>query len=199
MTRTISFESMMIVLVSSSRLLLVLVSFMLLVLALPFAVTSCATRTTVPESRANTTPAAITSAVPSFPECENLTGLLREISIFRSTSAVLLWDERVDGFLPGASVLRAQQNAVLASVLHEKSISDEHGTAIESCKRVYENITCKYSQANIEEGRSIYGYANRVTKECSMEVVTARSEGLAAWTTARKEDDCPARAQFGRT
>lgn len=135
------------------------------------------------------TPAATASAATSVPEYEKLTGLLREISALNSASGVLAWDEMTEGFPPGAAVVRAQQKAALAGVVHEKSVSTDLGDAIKSCEKVSDQIDCKFSQANIRDARLNYDRGIRVTKELAMEKEAAESEGFAAWQTARKEDD----------
>lgn len=163
-----------------------------LVLARPFAASTCSTPPSLSGTRSIMTSAATAPAVPatpSIPEYEKLTGLLREISALNSASGVLAWDEMTEGFPPGAAVCRAQQKAALAGVVHEKSVSTTLGDAIKSCEKVSDKITCKYAQANLRDARLNYDRKMRVSKELAMEKETAESEGFAAWQTARKEDD----------
>ncbi len=131
--------------------------------------------------------AAAAATTTPAPEYDKLTKLLREISSLAGAQGVLVWDEMV--MLPkGSAADRAEQKAVLAAVIHEKSTSDELAAAIAAA----EGVSCglnEYAKANVRDARRSYDQTVRVPRELVMERERAESNGYAAWVEAKKASD----------
>lgn len=118
---------------------------------------------------------------------EHLTSLYKDISSLSEILGLLSWDEQV--MMPsGASESRGKQKAVLSSIIHSKSTSDELKQAITNANTDKINLN-PYEQANVRDIQRQYQHSINVPSELEREIAIHESECVQQWVTARKNND----------
>ena len=123
---------------------------------------------------------------------EQLTELknrLAEITDLGKVAALVGWDQRV--FMPPAGgPVRAEQNATLSRIIHEKFTDPEIGRLLEALASYEESQPYESDDASlIRTARADYEKAVRVPGDLRVELSRAASLGYEAWHEARATND----------
>jgi carboxypeptidase Taq len=120
------------------------------------------------------------------PAAERLFALWREIVDLSRIGSLVGWDQET--YLPpGGRDGRAQQLATLAGIHHAKITSRELADAIDAAADAAEPGSVL--EAHVREARRVVDRAARVPAELAKALASAKSRGLPAWQSARKEAD----------
>lgn len=118
-----------------------------------------------------------------------LTHIVKEISLLGSCGALLAWDERV--YMPKKGTgNRAEQSALLAGMSHEKFISPRIGellSEIESSGELDDPLSP--DAVNIRELRRDYDKSIKIPKSLVEEISKTTTLAEHAWIEARKKSD----------
>src|SRR4051812_21014877 len=123
---------------------------------------------------------------------EQLTELknrLAEITDLGKVAALVGWDQRV--FMPPAGgPVRAEQNATLSRIIHEKFTDPEIGRLLDALSSYEESEPYESDDASlIRTTRADYEKAVRVPGDLRVELSRAASFGYEAWHEARATDN----------
>lgn len=113
---------------------------------------------------------------------------LKEIENLSGVRGLLGWDEMVL-MAPGSSQARNEQNAVLASVLHEKQTSPELSELIAELMKPENTLDNEYDRAVIRDAQRDYRIESGKTSEQAMQEAELQGRGYQQWVSARKNND----------
>ncbi|HET7464759.1 MAG TPA: carboxypeptidase M32 [Longimicrobium sp.] len=135
------------------------------------------------------------TAAPPHAGYGELMRLMREAATLRSTSALLGWDQET--FMPPAAAeFRAEQMALLSSLMHERVTSPRVGELLAQCEAdpvLAEDAT---AAANLRELRRDYGRATRLPPDLVRETAETSSRAMHVWREARDRNDFAAFAPW---
>ncbi len=117
---------------------------------------------------------------------EKLKKEFSEITRLNYIRSLLGWDEQVN-LPPGAFGGRAEQNALMSKIVHERLISDKIGNLIKECERL-DNLDL-IDAAFIREAKRDYDQEVKLPTKLVEEISKTASLGHAKWVEARKKDD----------
>ncbi|NVM17056.1 MAG: carboxypeptidase M32 [Candidatus Lokiarchaeota archaeon] len=109
-----------------------------------------------------------------------------EITRLNHISSLLGWDEQVN--LPkGSRAARAEQNALMSKIVHERLISDKIGNLIKEAEKLTDlNLV---DNATLREAKRNYEQEVRLPTELVEEISKTASLGNIKWVEARKKND----------
>ena len=114
---------------------------------------------------------------------------LGEVSDLRSASALLDWDQMVM-MPPAGAAVRADRQATLERVAHERFIDDRIGELVEELRGLEESLPHDSDDASlIRVTRRDWEKARRIPADLAAELTKAASEGMEAWVSARAAND----------
>ncbi len=119
-----------------------------------------------------------------------LCGLAREWSVLGATGALLNWDQET--YMPnGAGAFRAEQQAMMAKLVHQRRTSPRVGDLIAACEADASLTSDKDSPtaANVREFRRDYDLAVKLPDELVEELARVTSQAQEAWKGARARSD----------
>jgi len=117
---------------------------------------------------------------------EKLKKEFSEITRLNYIRSLLGWDEQVN-LPPGSFGGRAEQNALMSKIVHERLISDKIGNLIKECERL-DNLDL-IDAAFIREAKRDYDQEVKLPTKLVEEISKTASLGHAKWVEARKKDD----------
>ncbi len=117
---------------------------------------------------------------------EKLKEEFSEITRLNHIRSLLGWDEQVN-LPPGSFGGRAEQNALMSKIVHERLISDKIGNLIKECERL-DNLDL-IDAAFIREAKREYDQEVKLPTKLVEEISKTASLGHAKWVEARKKDD----------
>jgi carboxypeptidase Taq len=124
---------------------------------------------------------------PSYAE---LCTLVRGVSTLGSISALLGWDQET--YMPAGGVdARAEQQGLLAGIIHERKTHAKIGDLIAACEgEVGKSIEAGSAEAaNVREMRRDYDLATKLPKNLVEEWATTTSKASEEWKHAREKSD----------
>src|SRR3989338_9108107 len=108
----------------------------------------------------------------------------KEIILLGQASALLGWDQQT--YMPKKGVhARAEQSAILSSVIHEKFLSDEFFNAVKNLNKEKLDIKTKFLVQKLFKELS---KARNIPKESVEEVSKAQALSFHAWQEARDKN-----------
>ena len=110
---------------------------------------------------------------------------VRELSTIEQVSGILTWDEQTY-MPPGAFAGRAQQNAFMAGIAHERLTSKRMGQLIRTLKKQELSADGKAILRDMERR---YDRASSIPADLVKDITTTSSLGIDAWMKARKDND----------
>lgn len=118
--------------------------------------------------------------------------LAREWSALGAAASLLGWDQET--YMPHAAApFRAEQQAVLAALVHQKSTHPRVGELIAACE-ADPNLTgdpASPAAANIREFRRDYDLAVKLPEDLVAEIAKVSSQSQEVWKEARAKSDFP--------
>ncbi|HEU4560513.1 MAG TPA: carboxypeptidase M32 [Longimicrobium sp.] len=136
-----------------------------------------------------------TAAPPQSPAYTELMRVMREAATLRSTSSLLGWDQETY-MPPAAAEFRAEQLALLSSLLHERFTSPRVGELLEQCRADAGLMNDPTAAANVRELTRDYGRATRLPPELVREMAETSSRAMHVWRDARERNDFDAFAPW---
>jgi carboxypeptidase Taq len=120
---------------------------------------------------------------------EELRTALAEISDLGRARALLAWDERTQ-MPPAGAESRAEQEATLARVRHERLIADQLGKLLEAAAAEVDGASYDSVEASLVRAtRREWEKARRVPAELRAEMTRESSRGEHVWMEARERSD----------
>lgn len=114
--------------------------------------------------------------------------LVREAATLRSTSALLGWDQET--FMPPAAAeFRAEQMALVSSLVHERFTSPRVGELLARCQADPVLADDATAAVNLRELRRDYGRATRLPPDLVREMAETSSRAMHVWREARERND----------
>ena len=120
---------------------------------------------------------------------------LRELAVLGSVNATLGWDQEVM-MPPAAAALRAEQSALLSSLLHQRRTSPAIGELIARCEADAELLADADAAANLRNLRRDYDRATRLPTELVREMAEVSTLSMHTWREAREKSDFDAFAPW---
>lgn len=131
------------------------------------------------------------SGSPSAPEppgYAELMGLLREAATLQSAASTLGWDQETQ--MPDkGSPLRAEQMAVLSTLVHERRTSARLGDLLAACEADAALAADPLAGANLRAIRRDYDRATRLPPDLVREIAETSSRAMHVWREAREKND----------
>src|SRR5687768_1446095 len=119
----------------------------------------------------------------------DLRTMLAEISDLGRARALLAWDERTV-MPPAGAEARAEQEATLARVCHQRLVSDELGRLLDQAAGQTDDLPYESDEASlVRVARREWEKARRVPAELRAEITRASSVAEHAWVGARHRSD----------
>jgi carboxypeptidase Taq len=114
---------------------------------------------------------------------------LGEVSDLRSALALLDWDQMVM-MPPAGAAVRAERQATIERVAHERFVDDRVGELLEELRELESSLPHDSDDASlIRVTRRDWEKARRVPVDLAAELARAASEGMEAWVVARADND----------
>jgi carboxypeptidase Taq len=132
-----------------------------------------------------TEPAA---APPRSAAYTELMRLMREAATLRSTSSLLGWDQETN-MPPAAAEFRAEQLALVSSLMHERFTSPRVGELLAQCRADAVLMDDATAAANLRELARDYGRATRLPPSLVHEMAETSSRAMHVWRDARERND----------
>jgi carboxypeptidase Taq len=112
-----------------------------------------------------------------------------ETAYLTSAAEVLAWDQRT--YLPTAGQAhRAEQMAVMAKLLHERSTDERIGELLAEVEGTdLVSVPGSPEAANVREWRRDFDRSTKIPERLAVELARATAEGETAWERARPESD----------
>jgi carboxypeptidase Taq len=129
-----------------------------------------------------------TSSPPQPAAYAELTRLLREASTLYSAISILGWDQETQ-MPPHASPLRAEQMAVLSTLVHERRTSARLGDLLAACEADAALTADPAAAANLRAVRRDYDRATRLPPDLVREMAETSSRAMHVWRDAREQND----------
>ncbi len=111
---------------------------------------------------------------------------MKELAALSSSAALLQWDQEVYMPIKG-SQFRAEQLALLSTLIHKYASSDKLGHYLES--HLEDSKLNEAARINIRRSKEDYDKAVKIPASLVEEISRAQSEAFQAWIKARKEND----------
>lgn len=119
---------------------------------------------------------------------DQLLSHLRETAVLESVSATLGWDQET--MLPdGGAPLRADQMAMLSSLVHERRTDPRVGEWLEACEADAELTADGDAAANLREIRRDYEHATKLPARLVREIAETTTKAMHVWREARERSD----------
>lgn len=116
----------------------------------------------------------------------------RQLSDLRSASTLLSWDQETK--MPPRGVAdRAGQAATIASLYHQRLVSDRYRDLMEEAESHSDD---PWNQADVQEARRLHNKATRLPPSLVSELARTTSLAFDAWVTARQASDFPSFAPW---
>jgi len=131
--------------------------------------------------------AATTTASTTAPYTE-LRSLIKQAATLGSVGSLLGWDQETY-MPPGAAAHRADQQALISGLVHERSTSPRIGELLGKCESDGSLRSDEFSAANIREMRRDYDLATKIPTELVAELARTGSLAQEAWKDAREKSD----------
>lgn len=113
---------------------------------------------------------------------------LREAATLGSIASILGWDQET--YMPaGAAHFRADQQAVMATLTHERRTSKKIGDLLAACESDKALLADPRSAANLRDIRRDYDRATKLPGELVAEIAKTTSLSQEAWKDARAKSD----------
>jgi carboxypeptidase Taq len=133
---------------------------------------------------------------PSHPAAyTELMRLMREAATLRSTASLLGWDQETY-MPPAAAEFRAEQLAMLSSLVHERHTSPRVGELLARCEADAALASDPTAAANLRELRRDYERATRLPPALVHEMAETSSRAMHVWRDARERNDFAAFAPW---
>ncbi|HYE02097.1 MAG TPA: carboxypeptidase M32 [Phycisphaerales bacterium] len=129
------------------------------------------------------------------PHYAELCGLLKEAATLGSIGSLLGWDQETY-MPPAAAGHRAQQQALVAGLVHERQSSPRVGELLQACEADPALRQDPAAAANLREMRRDYDRATKVPTDLVAELARTGSLAQEAWKDARARNDFPAFAPW---
>jgi carboxypeptidase Taq len=114
--------------------------------------------------------------------------LKREAATLGSVASLVSWDQET--YMPEAAAdFRAQQQAMLAGMVHERSSSPRIGELLDACAKDAGLLADETVRAEVREIRRDYDKATRLPAELVRELAETGSRAQEAWKRAREGSD----------
>lgn len=126
-----------------------------------------------------------------------LCALSRQTATLASVEAMLSWDQETY-MPPAAAGHRAEQQAMLAALVHERKTSPRVGELIAACEqdKALVGDSTGGAAAAVRELRRDYDLATKLPNELVAELARVGSQAQEAWKAARAKNDFPAFAPW---
>ncbi len=111
--------------------------------------------------------------------------LNRELADLRSIASTLNWDQETT-MPPAGTPFRANQDATLATLYHQKLTSPQYGAILEQLE---EEELDEWNRVSLREARRAYDKATRVPEALVGELAETCSMAYEAWVEARQKSD----------
>jgi carboxypeptidase Taq len=135
------------------------------------------------------------SPIPAPPAYAELLRLLREAATLQSATALVGWDQETQ-MPPKASPLRAEQMAMLSSLVHERRTSPRIGELLAECEVDPTLADDPAATANLREMRRDYDRVTRLPPDLVRETAETSSRAMHVWREAREKNDFAAFAPW---
>jgi carboxypeptidase Taq len=123
--------------------------------------------------------------MPASSEYREFLQRVKELSTIEQVSNMLGWDEQT--YMPAGSYqARAQQNAFMAGLAHERLTSKEMGRLIRALKK--QKLSAD-GEAILRETERKYRRASSIPGDLVREITSVSSLGIDAWMRARKDNN----------
>jgi carboxypeptidase Taq len=133
-------------------------------------------------------PTATTPASPAPAPYAELRSLLRQAATLGSVGSLLGWDQET--YMPAAGAAhRAEQQAMLSALVHERGTSPRVGELLAKCESDPALRSDEPAWANLREMRREYDLATKVPTELVAELARTGSLSQEAWKEAREKSD----------
>jgi carboxypeptidase Taq len=130
---------------------------------------------------------------PAAAPYEQLRTLMREAGTLGAVNALLNWDQET--YMPHAGAAhRAEQQAMLSALTHEKRTSPRVGELIAACEA--QTSLDEGARANVKAMRRDYDLATKLPTELVAELAKTTSQAQEAWKEARAKSDFAAFAPW---
>lgn len=133
------------------------------------------------------------SSLPTqVPAYSQLCSLLKEVETLGSIGSLLGWDQET--YMPGAGgAFRAEQQAVISSLAHEKATSPKIGELLAACEsdKSLTSDPLSPTARSIREMRRDYDKATKLPTELVAEIAKVSSQSQEVWKHAREKNDFP--------
>lgn len=122
------------------------------------------------------------------PNYAELCKLMYDAATLNAVGSLLNWDQET--YMPPAGAgNRADQNAMIAEMVHAKRTSARVGELIASCEQDAEVMGDAVRAANVREMRRDFGMATRLPGDLVAELAKVGSQSQEAWKEARAKSD----------
>ncbi|MEO1007868.1 MAG: carboxypeptidase M32 [Planctomycetota bacterium] len=105
-----------------------------------------------------------------------------------SVAALLGWDQETY-MPPGGGPARAEQQAMLAGLMHQRSTAGELGDLIAACENGAASVLDDTQRASVREMRRDYDRATKLPQDLVEELARTGSQAQDVWKDARKASD----------
>lgn len=113
---------------------------------------------------------------------------LKDAATLGSVAGLLNWDQET--YMPAkAASARAEQNELIAKLLHERRTSKELGDLLDACEQDGNLTSDPLTAANLREIRRDYDLATKLPSELVAELAKTGSEAQEVWKRAREKSD----------
>lgn len=131
---------------------------------------------------------AAPSAQPSHPVYAELCKLHRDAGSLSAVGQLLNWDQETY-MPPSAADNRAEQQALIAGIVHERRTSRRLGDLLGQCEQDKGLLGDPVIAANLREMRRDYDHATKLPGELVEEIAKVTSQSQEVWKAARQKSD----------
>jgi len=137
-----------------------------------------------------------TAATPSYPAAyTELMRLTREAATLGSAASLLGWDQET--FMPpAAAAFRAEQLAMLSTMVHERQVSPRVAELLAQCEADASLAADPTAAANVRELRRDFERSTRLSSALVHEITENSSRAMHVWREAREKNDFAAFAPW---
>src|SRR5579862_499797 len=128
--------------------------------------------------------------MPTSPSFIELCDLSRQAATLSSVESMLNWDQET--YMPPAGAgHRAEQQAILAALVHERRTSPRVGELIGACEgdKTLTGDPSSPAAAAVREFRRDYDLATKLPKDLVSELARVGSQAQEVWKVARAKSD----------
>ncbi|HEX6751704.1 MAG TPA: carboxypeptidase M32 [Longimicrobium sp.] len=129
-----------------------------------------------------------TTTAGAHPAYDELRRLLRETATLQSASSIIGWDQETY-MPPAAAQLRAEQSALMSSLIHERRTSPRLGELLAECEADAGLAADPEAAANLRGIRRDFDHATKLPPDLVRELAETTSRAMNVWREARERND----------